>query len=79
MLGADSLIILAQKNSPLQVLKYNPFYQTYYFHETILHELPVTSVSVFYTGGMFLIKNYVFLFNGGIFLFIKILVEVMRI
>lgn len=51
MLGTDSLIILANEDAPLQVLRYHPDFDNYYFYQALQVAEPVLGVSVFYIGG----------------------------
>ncbi|CAG9855477.1 unnamed protein product [Phyllotreta striolata] len=49
--GSDSLIALTHREAPVQVLKYDPVFDTYYYYQTIdLGEL-VVGISSFYVGG----------------------------
>lgn len=58
VLGRDSLIILAQQSAPIQVLKYDDLYENYYFYQTFVLESPVSAISVFYTGGKYIILSF---------------------
>lgn len=51
VLGTDSLIVLAHRYKPLQILKYNPNGDNYYSYQSFALEAPVVGISVFYTGG----------------------------
>ncbi|VEN58436.1 unnamed protein product [Callosobruchus maculatus] len=50
--GTESLIVLAHKTMPVQILKYYPEYDNYYFYQNFNEiEAPVVGISSFYTGG----------------------------
>ncbi|XP_056645403.1 uncharacterized protein LOC130450794 [Diorhabda sublineata] len=51
VVGADSLIALAHNEAPVQVLKYYPEFDNYYFYQSFPLEDQVIAVSSFYTGG----------------------------
>ncbi|KAF7274468.1 hypothetical protein GWI33_012887 [Rhynchophorus ferrugineus] len=51
VLGTDSLIILANENNPLQVLKYDDNTDNYNYYQTFSFDEQVTGMSVFYVGG----------------------------
>lgn len=52
VLETDSLIILAQPDTPVHILKYDSTFDNYYYYQSFPMDYPVFSVSVFYTGGM---------------------------
>lgn len=58
VLGSDSLIVLAHRHAPPQVLKYNVNGDNYYFYQSFELEAPVVGISVFYTGGNYVIKLF---------------------
>ncbi|KAG5899454.1 hypothetical protein JTB14_015307 [Gonioctena quinquepunctata] len=51
VLGADSLIILAHKLVPIQVLKYYADFDNYYLYESLVVNEPVIGITTFYIGG----------------------------
>lgn len=51
VLGAESLIVLAQPKTPLQILKYEGSFDNYYHYDSLSLESSVASVSVFYIRG----------------------------
>lgn len=51
MLETDSLIILANERSSLQILKYHPEFDNYYFYQSLQLDYPISSMSVFYADG----------------------------
>ncbi|CAG9759594.1 unnamed protein product [Ceutorhynchus assimilis] len=58
VLGSDSLIILANKETPLQVLKYNQVFNNYYFYQMFALDEPVLGISVFYIGDFGISEAY---------------------
>ncbi|KAK4872002.1 hypothetical protein RN001_016126 [Aquatica leii] len=48
VIGPDSLLVVGYKDGPLQVFKYHPKFDNYYFSKNIFTETSVTSLSVFY-------------------------------
>ncbi|XP_030756290.1 uncharacterized protein LOC115882382 [Sitophilus oryzae] len=51
VLQADSLLILSNEDAPLQILKYNAYYNNYYYYQGFFRDGKVTGMSVFYVGG----------------------------
>ncbi|KAF5284772.1 hypothetical protein FQA39_LY04497 [Lamprigera yunnana] len=49
-LGSDSLFVVAYRDAPLQVFKYHPKYNNYYFAQNIFTDATVTALSLFYGG-----------------------------
>uniref|UniRef100_A0AAR5PVR9 VWFD domain-containing protein n=1 Tax=Dendroctonus ponderosae TaxID=77166 RepID=A0AAR5PVR9_DENPD len=50
VLRTDSLIILANEDASLQVLRYHPNFNNYYFYQALQVAEPVLGISVFYIG-----------------------------
>ncbi|KAB0792964.1 hypothetical protein PPYR_12584 [Photinus pyralis] len=48
--GPDSLFVVANEDAPLQVYKYHPKFDNYYFYQSIFTESPVLGLSTFYAG-----------------------------
>lgn len=51
VLETESLIILAQPETPVHILKYDSHFDNYYYYQSFYMDHPVISLSVFYTGG----------------------------
>lgn len=53
VIGSDSQIVIAHRDAPLQILKYNQDYDNYYFYQNLYLDSSTKTVSVFYLGGMY--------------------------
>ncbi|CAG9816474.1 unnamed protein product [Phaedon cochleariae] len=64
VLGTDSFIAMAHKIAPVQVLRYIPEYDNYFFYQSFELEEPVIGVSSFYTGGYGVSDAYLAIITG---------------
>ncbi|KAF5303213.1 hypothetical protein FQR65_LT08293 [Abscondita terminalis] len=71
VLGSDSLIVVACKESPLQVFKYHPKFDNYYFSQNIFTDNAVIGLSVFYEGNIGMSDSYLCIVtkNGNFFIY----------
>ncbi|KAJ8938300.1 hypothetical protein NQ318_020359 [Aromia moschata] len=65
VLDADSLIVLAHKNAPLQILKYNHHFENYYLYQSFELDSHIEGISVFYTGGFGISDAYLCIVTGN--------------
>uniref|UniRef100_A0A6P7FVF0 Uncharacterized protein LOC114333090 n=1 Tax=Diabrotica virgifera virgifera TaxID=50390 RepID=A0A6P7FVF0_DIAVI len=58
VLGTDSLLALAHSEAPVQVLKYYPEFDNYYFYQSFPLEDHAIGISTFYTKGIDITEAY---------------------